>query len=142
MWTFSTIGFFSAVEDRQQPGHILVRFRDPQHAERFLAVAYNGRSGRRVKIKTTPPPADYRWKVSITRERFAETLARIATEIDYSNFKGACHAQRPEPYQPGALSSVWTVMHRHQSDVVAGRRAEAEPDETDDTPYLFPDIYP
>lgn len=137
MWIFSTNGFFSAVEDGQIRGNILVRFRDPSHAEAFLATVYRGRSGRRVKIRETPPPADYRWKLSITRDQFSDTLARMALGIDYNNFKGACGRRKPSPYKHATLASVWDVMHRHQGDVLHGESATAGPMDFDYTPPLF-----
>lgn len=131
MWIFTTIGFLSAVEDRQTPGNMLVRFRDPGHAAAFVAAAYAGRSGRRAQIRETPPPADYRWKVSITRHRFVETIAALADGIDYNNFKSACHRQRPDPYPGHSTMEIWTTMHRHQCRVVEqmenAPRAKAPP---------------
>lgn len=137
MWIFTTIGFLSAVEDRQIRGNMLVRFRDPDHARAFLDKAYLGRSGRRVTIRETPPPADYRWKLSISRERFQDTVTRLAAEIDYSNFKSACHKERPEPYEGHELSDVWGIMNQHQQ--IAVRRQGVPPPRER---FLFDDIEP
>jgi hypothetical protein len=91
MWTFHPeVGFFSAVEDRQTPGNILVRFRDPGHAKAFVGfIEGKAWHRQRPKIRETPN-ADYRWKLSITHEIFDMTVERLARRIDYDNFKGRC----------------------------------------------------
>jgi hypothetical protein len=53
MWIFTTDGFFSAVADRDHPGHVRVRMRVRDDGERLL-VALGG--GELVE----KPGADYR----------------------------------------------------------------------------------
>ena len=124
MWTFHpSVGFFSAVIDRQKPGNMLVRFRDPSHGAAFIALAWKGKRGQKPELRETPQ-ADYRWKVSITGERFTATVTALADAVDYSNFKGEC---RRRPLMGSAMHSlhdVWHVMHEHQNAVVE-RRAMA-----------------
>lgn len=124
MWTFHpSVGFFSAVIDRQKPGNILVRFRDPEHAAAFLALAWKGKRGRKSDIRETPQ-ADYRWKLSITAERFTATVSDLADEVTYSNFKSECGRRPLMGSAMHALQEVWHVMHEHQCAIVE-RRANA-----------------
>lgn len=119
MWCFTTIGFHSAVLDNQKKGHMLVRFRDPAHARAFVAAAYP-KAADRPEIRVTPPPADYRWKVSLPHADYAATVARLAADVDYTNFKGACHRIHPDPYKGSDLSRVWGVMHERQCTITRG----------------------
>lgn len=121
MWIFSTDGFLSAVRDNLNPGHVLLRFRHPDHAERILALAYPGNSNRsrRPEIQVTPPPRDYRWKVSIPAGRFNILLCNLSEQVmQYDNFKDACHRKHPDDATP--LTRVWGVMNGMQQDYVDG----------------------
>jgi hypothetical protein len=124
MWVFSTDGFFSAVRDNLAPGHILVRFRDPAHAERIRALAYPGRRGIKPDIRQTPA-ADYRWKVSMPHGRFNVLLAKISDEVmAYDNFKKECHLAHPDD-DLHHLHDVWSVMHRVQQTRERKRAVQA-----------------
>lgn len=139
MWIFTQHGFLSAVADGQKKGNMLVRFRDPKHAAAFIASAYKGEAGRRCQIRETPRPADYRWKASMSRERFAAGLLNAAAEITYQNFKGRCHSTHA--YDSGDLHDVWQIMHDHQSKAINHQWLEQE-SAAMESPELFPDIEP
>ena len=125
MWTFHpSVGFFSAVKDNQKPGNILVRFRDPAHGEAFIALAWKGRRGQRPELRDTPQ-ADYRWKVSVTEERFTSIVAALADSVDYPNFKGECGRRPLMGSVMHALHEVWRVMAGHQNAVVERRALAA-----------------
>ncbi len=125
MWTFHPkVGFFSAVIDRQKPGNTLVRFRDPIHGNAFIAAAWEGKRGRRPELVVTPPPADYRWKVSITNERFVSTVTALADAVDYDNFKSACHRSEVWRRADSRLMPVWSTMNALQQAIVDEERRE------------------
>ncbi len=125
MWTFTTRGFFSTVLNGQRPGYVLLRFRHPQHAQNVLAFAYDRRPGKRPPIVETPQ-ADYRWKFSLKREHYEDMMQRFAAEMDYTNFKGACHHLDAD----NELMAVWGAMLRLQHKVLDRKvRAERERDQ-------------
>ncbi len=143
MWIFDkTVGFFSAVQDGQKPGNVLVRFRDPEHGKAFLRRMYHDlRCAPRLR---ETPGADYRWKVSVPHSFFAPFMQALASDIDYTNFKGKCSAPDSPPHVRAMHHNhheVWAVMHCHQLGVVeAQRRAErlkANPQEAFDERELF-----
>lgn len=124
MWTFHpNVGFFSAVKDGQKPGNILVRFRDPSHGNAFIDRAWKGRRGRKPELLETPQ-ADYRWKVSLTAERFTATVSALSDEVDYTNFKGESQRRPLMGSVISKLHDVWRVMHEHQCGIIE-RRAKA-----------------
>ncbi|MDB6132014.1 MAG: hypothetical protein JWM59_257 [Verrucomicrobiales bacterium] len=109
MWIHTTIGFVSTVADNQQPGNILLRFRTMQHATALAGLIRDP-----VDIRTTPPPADYRFKFSIPRPVFEALLLELAREVTYTNFKGACsNSTEMAPYS-GALHRTWEVWEAIQ----------------------------
>jgi len=114
MWVITTEGFFSAVEDRDDPGAVFVRARVRDDAER-LAAAVGG-----SVIET--PAADYRFRVRTTKREWAAFVAASAEAIDYYNFKNAVAAPRSRsrpllrgsmehaPATPAAMTATEVVM--------------------------------
>lgn len=98
MWIYTTQGFTSAVAHRDQPGHMLLRFRDPQSA-RLIAEALS------VGYTESPPPADYGWRAVVSLGEFTRWLTAEAALVDYDNFKNAC--AKADPNYASALARVW-----------------------------------
>ena len=100
MWIFTSNSFLSIVEHDQDSGLLHVRARFPGDIQEVFPGA--------DVIET--PSADYRFRTSLPRERVAETVARLAREIDYDNFKNSVSdAHRRDEY-----IKVWEVMWRAQ----------------------------
>lgn len=83
MWVMTNIGFFSIVqkEKDKKAGMLTVRARvlDDLEALRQHTPAMG-------KVVTSEN-SDYRYRVRVKKENFAEALGNIAKAIDYSNFK-------------------------------------------------------
>lgn len=103
MWLITTDGFFSAVEDRDDPDAVFVRARVLGDAEE-LAMAV----GETV-LQT--PAADYRFRVRMTKTAWARYVADCAAGIDYDNFKSAV-AARQGGSRAGVYGEVWGVAPR------------------------------
>lgn len=82
MWIFTVDGYFSAVEDKDDPGRIMVRSRqlvDLQtllkrlEREDFEILAWTG--------------SDYPFRVFLTRELWLSYLELSGQELNYTNFK-------------------------------------------------------
>ena len=101
MWIFTVDGFFSAVADRDRPGHVIVRMRVRGDGERLQAALEAGEL-----IET--PRADYRFRIRTTHTRWSDYVASAAAEIDYSNFKAAVGGRDVE--RAHAYSEVWAFM--------------------------------
>lgn len=110
MWLFTKYGFFSAVCAAQSkrggdvdPNTIMVRARVRAHLE-----ALKARFPRLKAAKIlTDAGTDYRYRIIVPKEAWAEVAAALAQEIDYGNFKSAC--KRDHEYHD-ALMRVWTVV--------------------------------
>ena len=102
MWLATTHGFYSVVEHRDDPDHLLVRARVHQDLE-ALADQIPG-----IEPYETPE-GDYRWRAEVTREQWRDAVAKLAMAIDYPNFKNAVDdrqgREREEIY-----SGVWAQL--------------------------------
>lgn len=113
MWIFTPHGFVSAVKDNQRPGHMLLRFRCPKQGRAIIKLAIP--DGARPRLRETPPPADYRWKASVTHRVFQQLLMAAAGEaMGYINFKGACSGRREWDGEKHVLHDVWATMEAMQ----------------------------
>jgi len=110
MWVFTQDGFFSAVEDENDPGTLLVRSRARLDLERFVAAVEGVKAGD--IIETTD--SDYPVRVFVKREVFAAYVADSAREIDYPNFKNQLKEIGEPSHRLDAMMQVWGVMRRFQ----------------------------
>jgi hypothetical protein len=108
MWIFTKLGFFSVVEDENDHNKVFVRARDRAD---LAALKLD-----RIIIT---PEADYRFRVHITKNRWARKMHELAKHIDYPNFKAAV-PQRSELY-----SEVWLTMRSLQTGVRRERNHQA-----------------
>jgi len=100
MWIFTNQGFISAVAHRDKPDYLLVRARRREHLEAIFPG---------YEISQTEQ-ADYRYRILVSREHFAQAVAEEARAIDYPNFKNSI----ADHEYHDACSGVWSVMHRLQ----------------------------
>ena len=84
MWLFTTQGFYSVVEDREDSNRVLVRARAKEDLEALKRQIPD------LQIQETlGPDHDYGWRAFVTRDQWCEAVAQLAGEIDYDNFKNA-----------------------------------------------------
>ena len=102
MWLVTTRGFYSAVEDHGNAGHVLVRARVREDLEALTDLIPG------LDVHETPG-RDYRFRASVTREAWATAVAGLAREIDYPNFKNAV-ADRQGSDRAHEYSSVWGTL--------------------------------
>lgn len=121
MWLFTPDGFYSAVQHKDDPDRIMVRCRAKQHAERLVAALP---VEERPSVKETPPPADYRWRVSMTRAQWVYLAAHFAAQIAYLNFKNEAHKRENLTGFVSALHRVWDQMLDFQDDQHADTRGK------------------
>jgi hypothetical protein len=110
MWIFTRIGFFSAVENTQDPATLLVRARvraDIEHLADRLRE-----QGCPCEVRETPD-RDYRWRLIVPKAVFAEVVGALAAGIDYPNFKDAVHEGTS---RDRAYMRVWSAMRDIQDD--------------------------
>ena len=109
MWVFiNQLGFFSAVEHRDDSSKVMVRARVKQDIEN-LATAINANP----KTILETPNADYACRLTTTKDIWANLLAAEAKKIDYDNFKNA--ALSPDDNRRSrAYHNVWSAMFELQ----------------------------
>ena len=104
MWIFTRDGFVSAVYKYEG---VQVLSRDKQSLKR--SAKFCG-----VDVRHSPM-ADYPYRITTTRENFANWLSSEVMEIDYSNFKAEVQVVRGLKFvRP--LHSVWDLMHDVEDD--------------------------
>ena len=107
MWVFiNKAGFFSAVEDTNNPQQVIVRARCRAHAEN-LADATGG------TVQWTPD-ADYCARVSMTKATWASFLAVAGLGIDYHNCKNELVGD-DDAYHI-AMFEVWEALNNYQGE--------------------------
>lgn len=103
MWIFTTIGFFSAV---QKPGEsvLTVRARVKGDLEALRERYMPG-----LTEPSDHGGTDYPWRSRIDHASFAEGLAALARDVDYSNFKSAVAATQGAG-RAHVYGDVWRAM--------------------------------
>jgi len=100
MWIYTTDGFYSVVEDRNDPDCLWVRARVEGDLERLWPDA---------DVLETPD-ADYRFRAALSRQEVAAGIAKSILEIDYSNYKDNITDRRRSHF----YMRVWSVMAEMQ----------------------------
>ncbi|MEA3227213.1 MAG: hypothetical protein U9Q07_14785 [Planctomycetota bacterium] len=109
MWIFTKIGFFSAVQDKDNSNQIMVRARCLEDIENLVEYM--------VGFGTDEPEihdsigTDYKYRIFIPRKRWALLLVKLGNEIDYTNFKNHVHGDHDRDY---AYLQCWNAMFQFQ----------------------------
>ena len=103
MWLVTTIGFFSVVAD-SEPDTMMVRARVKADLEALKAEAMPSLS----KIVFTKY-RDYPYRAFIKRTEFEAGMAKLASMIDYTNFKDT--VQSRQGWSRASLyTRVWSIL--------------------------------
>lgn len=118
---FLADGYYSAVQHRDDKSLVMIRARAKDHAQRLLDFFEKDKCGGPApEMKETPPPADYRWRITLTKIQWSNFVAFAALEINYDNFKNEAHKRKnPEGYC-SALHKVWDEMMKVQDKLHPG----------------------
>ena len=108
MWLMTDFGFFSIVK-KEGEEHLTVRARKKEDLlnlkERYLP------SAGAIEVSDY---TDYRYRVHVRREVFAEALRDIAMDIDYPNFKSSVAAKQGKA-RARAYEDVWHRLYSLQA---------------------------
>lgn len=102
MWLITTDGFYSIV-DKQNNGYLTVRARSAADLDRLRARLPE------LGATLTGAGTDYPHRAVVRRDHLAAAVARIAADIDYSNFKNEVAAKRGRT-RAHALGEVWHAL--------------------------------
>ncbi len=112
MWIFSTIGFFSIVSHRTDPGVYVVRGRVKKDLETLRANVSAGKSPNhapKVTRVVASPKADYPFRFETDALGFADVMTILRREVDYPNFKSAVRV-RQDMKREVLYHQVWALL--------------------------------
>ena len=122
MWLFTTLGFFSAVEHREDRGLIMVRARVHRHITHLRDAVQARREGDYQASEALDiielEDADYRFRLTITREEWVDFVTGHCADIDYDNFKSAASRRGAGALFMSALHRVWDAMYKLQGQTL------------------------
>ncbi len=127
MWLFTTIGFYSTVQNKRDAtgGSVLVRAYAREHLE-ALRLRLPQKAHRLTTIIETPD-ADYPVRMVVDRVSWTRAIEGLAEEVTYGSFKGQAQATgsmdpavRNDPPKREAhrrymhtIHSAWSVIRQH-----------------------------
>lgn len=96
MWLFTTHGFFSIVQHKDNPDYLLVRARVKGDIERYFPGA---------DVQRTDD-ADYLYRATIPRSQVMDVVMDVVRNIDYTSFKGALKDKSRYAYHMDASAAM------------------------------------
>lgn len=105
MWLYCKSGFFSAVAHETKHETIHLRARFSGDLEKLFKA-----HGIRRKITFTPQN-DYAYRANVSKQQWADIVAKEALNIDYNNFKAAVHDGTARDV---AYMGAWRAMRNGQ----------------------------
>jgi hypothetical protein len=111
MWLFTTDGFFSAVEHKDDASVIVVRARVREDLERLIARLPLTSQAYAPKIVTLPW-ADYAHRIALPRHLWAAYVGEAIADLHYTNFKQA--ALTPGTARAQAYHLIWHRLAQWQ----------------------------
>ena len=126
MWITSTSGFYSAVQHRDNPAHVMVRARSEQDIVNLVNLISADSDGPCLDDIVESHTGDYQWRVTMPRESWAMALVLLAgpDHLDYDNFKNA--VARTNPARAKLYHGAWDVyfdIQAHAPRYDAGHRS-------------------
>lgn len=110
MWILSTIGFFSIVAHRTDPGVYVVRGRVKKDLEVLRAeVNANRDLPRKSSRVLSTPKADYPFRFETDAHGFAYVMTILRREVTYPNFKNAVRSLQG-PQRELLYHQVWSLL--------------------------------
>lgn len=103
MWIASKSGFVSVVQHFEKKDMLLVRAR----VRKDLQSLFDNQ--RIFELDD----ADYRYRIEVSKQEFAEIMVNQIKDIDYPNFKNRIAAQSSQEDKLGAYHDIWRVMWQY-----------------------------
>jgi len=136
MWVISKYGFASAVQHTEKPRWVLVRARDKGDLQEFCEVARDcdvpGFSEEAIEEN---PSADYRFRMTVRDEDWAQLVKVLALGIDYPNFRN--EVASVDPAGAGIYGGVWLELMKIQYPESEGWTDRAEADRRERVASLY-----
>lgn len=107
MWLMTRYGNYSAV---YKGGNVQVRARVRDDLKRLIEKGFV--EDTKI-IETADGRSDYRYRILLTNDQWAETCELLARDIDYPNFKSEV-MKSLGPKREGPLHSIWSILAKLQ----------------------------
>jgi len=107
MWVASSSGFISVVQHLEKPDFLLVRAR----ARKDLQSLFD--DNRIFEIKE----ADYRYRIEVNKQEFAEIMVNQIKNINYPNFKSHISTLDDQRDKLAHYHDIWYVMRRYGKEL-------------------------
>lgn len=120
MWLTTELGFFSVVEDTRKPGNVQIRARAEAHIRALAKFINNAEPRKRHGWNpfrwTHTPNADYAFRGSFPKRRWATLVGELVMASTAENFKNTIHEGigKDDPEFNTALMTMWNAMYRYQ----------------------------
>jgi hypothetical protein len=112
MWLFTTDGYYSIVHDKHcKDDELMVRARCREDLERLKKRLKT--SGDIIKLEH----ADYRYRLSISREKVIQYLSRYVSKLKYSNYKNTLPTTERDRHD--AYFKCWKALNDYQHKKIA-----------------------
>ena len=123
MWIFTRYGFYSVVEKAKREGsgsEVHVRSRVREQLEDLCGLCSGleaeGMAPGAIEEGTA---TDYRYRVRLGREAWAQVASKLAQDLDYSNFKGEVH-RRGAAKNSAAYDAYQDQLYSVYQDMLPG----------------------
>lgn len=103
MWIASKSGFVSVVQHFEKKDMLLVRAR----VRKDLQSLFDNK--RIFELEE----ADYRFRVEVSKQEFAEIMVNQIKDIDYPNFKNSIAAQSGQADKLEAYHDIWKTLWQY-----------------------------
>jgi len=108
MWLYTTEGFYSIVQDRNNASRLMVRARDLNDLRNFRHRLRDANPDNRVDIVETVN-ADYLYRLFAPRQDVMRVVGDLTCSIDYDNYKNAVSIVQGHE-RASIYMRVWSAM--------------------------------
>jgi hypothetical protein len=115
LWIFTTRGFFSIVEHKNDPNRVVIRARVRKDIDNIKMLFEE--LGLKASDILESLDSDYRYRIFANRIDWVSVMTQIIADVGYTNFKNAV-------YETGSLAikgkrheaylDIWAIMHELQ----------------------------
>ena len=120
MWIFTPIGFFSVVKkEHNEPGEITIRARVEGDLESLKGYIPS------MSDIYESEYSDYRYRATAKHSDYADALAKLSMEIDYSNFKNKVTESQGRR-RARIYGDVWSTVYELQAGLSDWQRFEID----------------
>lgn len=115
MWVFTTKGFFSVVEHKNDPNLVVIRARVRKDVDSIKMLFEE--LGLKASDILESLDSDYRYRIFANRIDWASLMTKLISDMDYTNFKNAVYETdsfeiRDKRHE--AYLDIWAIMHELQ----------------------------